>query len=239
VARLPRLAIGGEVHLVVMEGHNRQRVFGDDEDRARFVATLRDAQARQRVAVHAYAMLPGRVWLLLTPPDATSLGRMIQAIGRGYTTAFNRRHGRSGTLWDGRFGSTVVEAGPSALAAMLFVEQAPVREGDTPQAQEHAWSTARHHLGVQRDPMISELAAYWALGNTPFDRVAAYAGMLDEPLASERVATIAGAARRGWALGSVAYVHRLQQRTSRRLQARRPGRPAGGRAAGRVPSTSG
>lgn len=234
MARLPRLAIGGEVHLVVMEGHNRQPVFGDDDDRARFIATLREAQARQRVAVHAYALLPGRVWLLLTPPDAASLGRMVQAIGRGYTTAFNRRHGRSGTLWDGRFGSTVVEAGQTALAAMLFVEQAPVREGETPHAQQHAWSTARHHLGMQHDPLISELAAYWALGNTPFDRVAAYAGMLDEPLPNDRAAALAAAARRGWALGSVAYLQRLQRQTSRRLQARRPGRPAGGRAAGRV-----
>lgn len=225
MARLPRLAIGGEVHLVVLEGHNRQPIFVDDQDRDGFLAALRDARQREGAAVHAYALLASRVWLLATPPDGPALGRMMQAVGRRYTSAFNRRHGRRGTLWDGRFGSTVVEPGAPALEALVFVEQSPVREGEAVRAQEHAWSTGRHHLALTREPMVAEVGAYWALGNTPFDRVSAYARMLEEPLADDRAATIANAARRGWALGSPGYLRNLAKRTARRLKAGRPGRP--------------
>lgn len=219
------MAIAGEIHLVFHSGHNRQAVFLDDEDRERFLAALREAQMREKVAIHAFALLADRIWLLLTPATGAALGRMMQVVGRRYTVAFNRRHTRSGTLWDGRFRSTVVERGLHELEAMRFVEQAPVREGLAGKAEDYRWSSARHHLGLGSEALVADSTTFWGLGNTPFDRTAAYARLLDEPLPDDRVEAVFRAAQMGWVLVSIGHLEKLRLRTGRPLTPRPRGRP--------------
>lgn len=230
MARLPRLALGGEVHLLLHRGHNGQPIVADDADRTALLRILNEVRTREGVAIHAYVLLDDRLWLLATPKAATALGRMMQALGRRHTAAFNARHGRSGTLWDGRYRSAIVEPGAAALEAMLFVERAPVvdRPGMAPSA--YRWSSAAHHVGAARDPLVTDVKAYWDLGNTPFEREHRYALLIQEPpaMGSER---IEAAVRGGWAYGSPAFIDMLQQGTRRRVSARgrgRPRRPASG-----------
>src|SRR5687768_14980155 len=109
MARLPRLCVPGWPHLVVQQGHNREPAFRDDTDRALFRRMLQEAAVQHAVQVHAYGLMDSEVRLLLTPAAAEGLSGMMQAIGRRYVASFNRRHGRSGALWDGRFRGTVVE----------------------------------------------------------------------------------------------------------------------------------
>jgi putative transposase len=225
MARLPRLAIAGEVHLVLHVGHNRQVIFGDDEDRRRLLAVLREVRLREQVAIHGYALLPHCLWLLATPAVATALGRLMQAAGRRYTVDFNRRTGRSGTLWEGRFRSTVVAPGQPALEALVFVDQAAVREMFALRASDYPWSSAKHYAGEASDPLVSDLPGYWLLGNTPFERAARYSKLLEEPLAQARAAQVLSSVQGGWALASEDELARLQQRTRRRLRARPRGRP--------------
>ncbi len=225
MARLPRLAIAGEVHLVLHRGHNGQAIFRDDQDCRMFLAELRDAHVREGVAVHAYALLPQYLWLLATPVESLGLSRLMQAAGRHYTRAFNRRYSRSGTVWDGRYRSTVVAGGPAVVDVLVFIEQSPVREGLVAQASDFEWSSARHHVAQSADGLITDSAAYWSLGNTPFDRAATYSGLLAEPVALDRVQQISSSVQRGWALASAADLTALQKRTSRPLVARRRGRP--------------
>ncbi len=225
MARLPRLAIGGEVHLVLHSGHNRQPVFADDGDRRLFLDSLQEAHVRERVSIHGYALLPDRVWLLATPFESHGLGRLMQATGRRYATAFNRRHARSGTLWDGRFRSTVVAGEATVVDALIFVEQSPVREGLVAWAGDFEWSSARHHAARSIDALITDPTAYWSLGNTPFERAATYGTLVTEPMADERAKQISDAVKSGWALASSTEIPALQRRTSRPLVARRRGRP--------------
>lgn len=225
MARLPRLAISGEVHLMLHRGHNGQPIFRDDQDCRQFLAALRDAHVRAGVAVHGYALLPQRLWLLATPVESLGLSRLMQSAGRRYTSAFNQRYSRSGTVWDGRFRSTVVASGPAVVDVLVFMEQSPVREGLVAQAVDFEWSSARHHVAQSVDGLITDAAAYWSLGNTPFDRAAAYGDLLAEPVAPDRVQQIADSVQRGWALASESDLTALQKRTSRPLVARPRGRP--------------
>jgi putative transposase len=160
VARLPRLAMAGELHLLLLRGHNGQPVFADDADRAAFCELLRDAAVRHGVAIHAYALLPSEVHLLLTPAQAESPGRMVQSLGRRYVAAVNRRHGRRGTLWDGRFRSSLVDARTLLMAATAFVETRPVAEGLATDAADWAWSSAAHHVGRRRDALVQDHQGY-------------------------------------------------------------------------------
>jgi len=225
MARLPRLALAGHAHLVALYGHSGQPVFADDEDRRLFLAALRESALQQAVAIHAYVLLPDHVHLLLTPATAAGLGALMQGLGRRYGAGFNRRHGRRGTLWAGRFRATVVQAGAPLLHAMLFIEHHPVRTAGVQAAADHAWCSVHHHLGLRRDPLITGSSAWWALGNTPFEREAAYRCLLDEGLPAARAAELAAAGRKGWALGDAAFLAGLALQAARPVQPRPRGRP--------------
>lgn len=225
MARLPRLAVAGQAHLVALYGHSAQPVFVDDEDRRQFLAALRESALLQRVAVHAYVLLDDHVHLLLTPATADALGALMQGLGRRYGAGFNRRHGRRGALWAGRFRATVVQAGAPLLDAMLFIDHHPVRSGRVAAAHDHPWCSAAHHEGRVRDPLITECGAWWALGNTPFEREAAYRRLLADGPAPESVARLADAGRKGWPVGDAGFLAALSRQTARPLAPRPRGRP--------------
>ena len=126
MARLPRLVVPDQAHLLVQRGHNAQPVFVDDEDRRLYLTALRDALRAHAVLLHAYALLDDAVQLLLRPPSEPALSRMVQAVGRRYVAGFNRRHGRSGTIWEGRFRAGVVQQGEPTLQALLLVDAVAV-----------------------------------------------------------------------------------------------------------------
>ncbi|MDH4389796.1 MAG: transposase [Aquabacterium sp.] len=221
MARLPRLAIAGQAHLALMLGHGAQPVFADDDDRQAFLAALRDAARQHGVAVHAYALQANQVLLLLTPTTAGALGALMQGLGRRYGAAFNRRHGRRGSLWAGRFRTAVVQPGPHLLEALLHVDLQGAA-GGTPAVP---WCSLGHHLGERRDPLITDCSAWWALGNTPFEREAAYRRCLDDGLAPGRAAALADAAHKGWAVGDAAFLSALALQADRPVQPRPRGRP--------------
>ena len=221
MARLPRLAVAGQAHLALMLGHSAQPVFTDEADRQQFLAALRESALQHGVAVHAYALLPTEVLLLLTPAAAPALGSLMQGLGRRYGAAFNRRHGRRGSLWAGRFRTAVVQAGPMLLEAMLYVDL----QGQHGGAADLRWCSLGHHLGQRRDPLLTDSSAWWALGNTPFEREAAYQRALADGLAPERVAALADAAHKGWALGDAGFLAALAQQAERPVQPRPRGRP--------------
>jgi putative transposase len=225
--------VAGEAHVVLQRGHDGSAVFLDDADRSRYLLSLRQAMARFALAVHAYVMSDDCVYLLATPQNPGALGRAMQATGRRYSQGFNRKHSRTGTLWDGRFRSTVVEGGASLLEAMVFIDQLPVRAGVVESARHHRWSSACHHLGIANDPLLTDCADYWNLGNTPFDRAVAYGRLLDEPQSVEQTARIAAAVEKGWALGSSAFLMRLQKLIDRPVAPRPRGRPRSNKAAPR------
>jgi putative transposase len=225
MARLPRLAVAGLSHHVIQRGHNRQPVFLDDADRHAYLSALREAAALQRVAVHAYVLMDNHIHLLVTPPTAEALSKMLQALGRRYVSAFNRRHGRAGTLWEGRFRATVLESGPHVLTCMRYIEQNPQRLIPPTAATDYLWSSAAHHLGQRRDPLLTGHALYWALGNTPFERELAWRSLLDDALGSAEVQAHTDSALKGWALGSGAFLAGLGATTERRMAPRPRGRP--------------
>ena len=226
MARLPRLSVGGVPHLLVQRGHNQQVVFADDADRVLFRTLLGEAARAEGVTLHAYGLMAAEFRLLATPATAESLGRMMQVLGRRYGAAFNRRHSRTGGLWEGRFRATVLEAERHLLDAMGYIEHEGNWEGGAVEADGPAASSRGHHLGQRRDPLLSDHAVFWALGNTPFDRDIAYRKRLEQGLSSRERAQIEHAVQKGWPLGSEAFVATLSSHTERRLAPLRRGRPA-------------
>lgn len=223
MARLPRLALAGQAHLVLLRAAPGQALFVDDADRRVFMTALLEALRQRHAALHAYALHPGHVHLLVTPSTDAGLGLVIQDLGRRYVALFNHRHGRRGSLWQGRFRAAIVEPGARLLEALLYID-APAQRGDDPAAP-GPWSSARHHLGLARDPLLTDSSAYWQLGNTPFDREHAYRRLLAEALADARTEHLAEASHNGWPIGGAAFLAQLAAGSARPVVPRRRGRP--------------
>lgn len=209
----------------MQRGHNRQAVVADAADCEQLLAMAMDAAANARVQVHGFAVLVDEVHWLLTPPDDAAVSLFMQALGRRYGRYFNARHGRSGSLWDGRFRSTVFEAEPHMLAHLVYVDTLAVRQGLAARAEDFRWSSAMHHIGDTSAQWLATPPQYWALGNTPFERELRYRDLLNEGLSAIAVQQIEQAVQSGWAMGSPVFTAELQQALGRRVQPGRRGRP--------------
>lgn len=226
MARLPRLTLAGYPHHIIQRGNNRQMIFADAQDFEAMLALLADNAQKFAVAVHAYVLMDNHFHLLATPATAEALPLMMQAVGRSYVRYFNQRHGRTGTLWEGRYRSTLIETERYLLACMVYIDLNPVRAAMVAQPAAWPWSSHAHYLGQRSDKLVTPHALYWALGNTPFAREAAYAALVQAGIGSAEQAALTDAALRGWALGDANFVAELQKKSPRRVAKARPGRPA-------------
>jgi putative transposase len=226
MARRPRLALAGQLHHVRLRGHSGRPVFVDDVDRAAFLDMLREPAARLGVTVHAYALLDDEVHLLVTPSAAEAVGRLVQSVGRRYVAALNRRHQRRGTAWDGRFRNSLLHAGSLLWPTMLLVETLPVRAGLVGRAVDWPWSSAQHHAGHRRDPLLTDHPLYWQIGNTPFERELAHTRALtiaEQDVPDLRLLT---AVERMEVLGPREFIASVAQALARPVAVRSPGRPS-------------
>ena len=226
MARLPRLTLPGYPHHIIQRGNNRQMIFVDTQDFATMMALLAENAHKFAVAVHAYVLMDNHFHLLATPATAEALPLMMQAVGRSYVRYFNHRHGRTGTLWEGRYRSTLIETERYLLACMVYIDLNPVRAGMVALPAAWLWSSHAHYLGQRVDKLVTPHALYWALGNTPFAREAAYAGLVQAGIGSGDQAALTDAALSGWALGDAEFVAELQKKSPRRVAKAKAGRPA-------------
>lgn len=229
MARLNRLVVPGLAHHVVQRSVAGQEAFRGPTDHTLFKAALRRSSSEWHVAVHAYVLLAHEFQLFVTPDGASDLGRMMQALSRFYVPAFNRRHGRVGALWQGRYRAAPVGGSEALLACMRYIEQAPQRVAGL-DAAAFAWSSAGAHAGEGGDAMLASVpadSAYWSLGNTPFEREAAYARLLEQPLTAAESAAVESTTLKGWAFGPGDFIARLSDDSERRVAATARGRPRG------------
>lgn len=225
MARRPRQAIVAYPHHVIQRGHNRQRVFVDDVDRRRYLDWLAESCGAFGLAVHAYVLMDNHVHLLATPERDDALSLAMQSVGRRYVRWFNRRHARSGTLWEGRFRSSLIEADRYLLACQRYIESNPVRAGMTERAVDWPWSSHRHLVGMATDPLVRVHPTVWALGNTPFERESAYRGLFDESAGSAGDEWLRSCLLSGKPTASTDYQKALEGQHGLRLLSRPVGRP--------------
>jgi len=225
MARLPRLVIPGQPHHVIQRGNDRRLIFRDLADHQVFLDRLGQAARQFQVAIHAYVLMPNHLHLLATPVDQAGLGRMMQWVGRHYVPYFNYKYQRVGTLWQGRYKATVIDSERYFLVCSRYIELNPVRAGMLADPAEYPWSSYRHHIGGTPDPLVTDHALYWALGNTPFARERAYRELIEQALAADDIAALNEATDKGWALGSEHFASALERQTERRVQPARRGRP--------------
>lgn len=225
MARLPRLAVPGYPHHIILRGNDRQAIFRSDADRERMLQVLGEYAAQFHIALHAYVLMDNHLHLLATP-STDGLPSWMQAVGRRYVRYFNDRHGRTGTLWEGRYRSTLIDADRYLLACMAYMDLNPVRAALVVQPGEYRWSSYAHYAGKALDRGLTPHALYWTLGNTPFAREAAYAELVHAGIRPDLQQDLTAATLSGWALGDAEFLTAVQKLTERRLSRAPAGRPS-------------
>jgi putative transposase len=203
MARLPRLFIEGQPHHVIQRGNNRTPIFRCDEDFLYFERCLGKAVSECGVAIHAIVLMTNHVHLLVTPATPESLPRAMQSLGRRYVQHFNRSHGRTGTLWEGRYRSTLINTERHFLICMRYIERNPERAHLVSRPEDYRWSSYRANaLGADCGVALTPHQVYLALGPTSESRQSAYRGLFRRELPLEDIEAIRQATNRAWLLGT-------------------------------------
>ena len=152
MARLPRISpIGVPVHLI-QRGNNRQTCFGAVEDFTAYIGWLKAYSKKYAVDIHAWVLMTNHVHLLCTPQQDGAVSLMMQSPGRRYVQYFNNQYQRSGTLWEGRYKSCLVQAGKYLIEVYRYIELNPVRAKMVEDPGEYVWSSYQiNALGKESD----------------------------------------------------------------------------------------
>ncbi len=223
--RQARIEVPGIPMHVTQRGVNRCAIFLDDEDRHHYRRLLREACTNHDVLIHAYVLMDNHVHLLVHAGQTGAVSRAMRAVGQAYVQAFNQRHGRIGTLWQGRFKSSLVDSDAYALRVIRYIELNPVRAAmiDTPEA--HRWSSVHMHLGLRPDTLMTPHPLYLSLGDTPTARANAYRTWLMSGSDDEELARIRTHMAQEKALGNPRFQAMLAKTLNRPVDFKPRGRP--------------
>lgn len=209
MARPERLVVPGVAMHVRQRGVNREDCFREDADRLVYLSCLRELAARSECAIHAYCLMTNHVHLLLTPSDEGGCATMMRDLGRRYVPYFNRRYGRTGTLWEGRFRSCLVDSARYVLGCYRYIECNPVEARMVAAPQAYPWSSYAGNAGLLDDVLLSPHVEYTALAETPTARRSAYRALFTLPRDGETLRALRDATASGYGLVGDALKSRL------------------------------
>ena len=178
--RRPRsIPPGYPVH-IVQRGVDRRSTFHQQKDFRSYLAALRETSGELGVSVYAYVLMTNHVHILVCPEQESAVSRMMQQLGRKYVSYFNKEHGRTGTLWEGRFRSSVIRSDRYLFGCYRYIELNPVRAGLVQSVCEYNWSSYRANAMLRPDGLIRPSALWIALGKTAQDRSRRYQRIFDD-----------------------------------------------------------
>ncbi|SDK64736.1 transposase [Microbulbifer yueqingensis] len=225
MARLPRLAPVGIPQHVIQRGNNRQVCFCCEDDFIAYAGWLRDYADEYGVEVHAWVFMTNHVHLLVTPLREQAVSKTMQALGRMYVRYFNRAYRRSGTLWEGRYKSCLVQVEEYLLQCYRYIELNPVRAGMVQAPADYFWSSFGTNGLGRESGLVTPHAEYLKLGRYPKQRRERYRGLFAahmDPAIAERITLTTN---RGLALGNDRFRQQIEQQYQRRVTPLKAGRP--------------
>jgi putative transposase len=225
MGRPPRLELPGVPLHLVQRGNNRSPCFFGEIDRRLYLKCLATAALRRGCAIHAYVLMTNHVHLLVTPNEEGAAGAMMQDLGRRYVRVINTIHERTGSLWEGRFKSSLVDSESYLMACHRYIELNPVRAGMVGHPSAYPWSSYGYYSGARPDPIITVHSEYGRLGAGEEERRAAFRALCAEPLRQRLVDMIREAINTDSAVGSEKFMQRAEEQLGRSVRPPRRGRP--------------
>jgi len=208
--RTSRAVALGYPHHITQRGNNRSNVFADDTDHLAYLEALNHYTQKYHLDIWAYCLMPNHIHLLVVPHTPKALARGVGMTNLRYSRYFNRRHFRSGHIWQNRFYSCIVDTDTHLWAVARYIENNPVKAGLTETALDYRWSSVRHHLGEKEDMLLK--SSKW-LNRKDRDDYRHFLSEEDDRITN----TISKATTSGRALCGNETLAELEQRLDRKL----------------------
>lgn len=214
--RKPRFILPGEPQHIIVRGINREPIFYDDADYRYYLNKLKEAIDKHNCGIHAYVLMANHVHLLLTPKTERGISKAIQMLGRYYVQYFNYTYGRTGSLWEGRYKSTLVDTEQYLLTCCRYIELNPVRAGMVEHPSEYPWSSYQFNAVGNPSPLLKTHYKYDELGSTGEDQQRAYRSLFKGHIPENQLEEIRAATNKEWVLGSDYFKAKIEARLQRR-----------------------
>jgi putative transposase len=227
--RRPRIHLAGVPLHIVQRGHNRDACFFSEDDYLAYRHWLGEALKENGCALHAYVLMTNHVHLLLTPAQPQDVPRLIISLGRRYVRYINKTYRRTGTLWDSRYKSSLVQEDTYLLLCQRYIELNPVRAAMVDDPAHYRWSSYPANALGQRDPLLTPHPLYTALAADEASRQACYRALFRHPLDAQAIGAIRLALSQSKPLGNARFIDTIERITGQRREAKPRGRPRGQR----------
>ncbi len=223
--RRPRIIVPGTPLHIIQRGNNRQACFFADKDYLFYLDWLKQYAKSSKCVVHAYVLMTNHAHLLLTPKKADSAGYLMKRLGQRYVQYVNRTYQRSGTLWEGRFRSCIVQQETYLFTCQQYIEMNPARARVVEHPGEYRWSSYRSNAGGEKSALIKPHSLYKKLGKTKKERLKAYQELFGHELDTVEMDNIRKTTNGGFALGDNGFHVEMSARLGRPVTPGKAGRP--------------
>ncbi len=215
MARLPRLNLPNIPQHVIQRGNNRQACFFTEQDYAVYLDKLKEYSQKNKVAVHGFVLMTNHTHLLLTPEKADGVSRLLQTLGRYYVRYINETYNRTGTLWEGRYKSTLVDSETYFLTVSRYIELNPVRANMVNHPAEYPWSSYKKNSMGKEIELLTPHRCYLSLGKNDAERQVAYQALFENQIPAYTLKEIREATNKGWVLGDERFKKQIEIQTGR------------------------
>ena len=215
MARLPRIVIPNQPLHIMHRGNNRQDIFETDEDMMRIKEDIAVSLSKSDCQLHAYVIMTNHIHLLVTPTDKIQLKVFMQSMANRYVRYFNATRKRTGTIWEGRFKSCLVDSNAYLFTLYKYIEMNPIKANMVDEISHYHWSSYHHNALGQTDDLISEHVLYEALGTNSQQRFERYKMIFDALDFSQYDKQITDATHRGDVFGAEGFHQKIKNIISR------------------------
>lgn len=209
MARKPRPHLAGVPLHIVQRGHNRANCFSCELDFRAYRHYLAMALEETGCQLHAYVLMSNHVHMLITPPAKDSAADLMMALGRRFVPFINRTYSRTGTLWESRYHSSIIETETYLINCQRYIELNPVRACMVGNPADYAWSSHACNAFGDEDMLVTPHALFNDLCSDAEDGLSAYRALFNKPLPQNTVDQFRDAIKRGMPLGPEAFVARV------------------------------
>ncbi len=223
--RKPRFNLIGIPQHVIQRGNNREPCFYAEDDYRRYLEDLKESAEKYDCRIHAYVLMTNHVHLLVTPMKESGISQMMQALGRRYVYYINKTYKRTGTLWEGRYKSSLIDSDNYLLTCMRYIELNPIRASMVNHPGEYKWSS--YHANAQGDinSLIESHPLYIELGTNEKVRQENYRELFRHHMDNDILHEIRESLNHELVLGHSYFKDKIEEITQRQTKIGQPGRP--------------
>ena len=227
MARLPRIQLPDIPLHIIQRGNNRSLCFADTQDFIAYTHWLTEYSVKHYVDIHAWVFMTNHVHLLCTPRKPNAISLLMQSLGRRYVQYFNYKYGRTGTLWEGRFKSCIIECDLYLLQVYKYIELNPVRANIVNDPSDYVWSSYQINALGKQSALCTCHPTYLDLGSSAIERQEIYRSLFNNHIEGKIIEDIRLSLNKGLALGSERFKSQIEHVTGRRVKSAKLGRPLG------------